>query len=194
MAAAPTRPLLAAAVVLLLLAGAAEARPCKTIFFSYTVTSFQPRPFTLRLPSRDHTHDSFVFYRLDEPRPWPAFSVVSEPDPDSDSALPRPGDAAADEKILPLSLHRPLDGLGRLGGLGSLRDRTMDILYVVVALLLGVGCGLLTSAAVYLIWSFVAYGRHGGEDSDDEEEYERLDASGYVKIPDDPIKKGYEGN
>ncbi|KAB2087737.1 hypothetical protein ES319_A04G124400v1 [Gossypium barbadense] len=34
----------------------------------------------------------------------------------------------------------------------SLRDRSRDILSVVVALLFGVGCGSLTAAAIYFVW------------------------------------------
>ncbi|KAE9606069.1 hypothetical protein Lal_00024537 [Lupinus albus] len=38
----------------------------------------------------------------------------------------------------------------------SLRDRTNDIISVVVALLFGVGCGALTATTMYLAWSIFA--------------------------------------
>ncbi|KAL9392173.1 hypothetical protein Peur_016093 [Populus x canadensis] len=71
--------------------------------------------------------------------------------------------------------------------LSSLRDRTKDILSVVVALLFGVGCGALTAATMYLVWSFFSpsqprYSHYfDGDFSDDEEE--DVKKIGYVKIP-----------
>jgi hypothetical protein len=68
----------------------------------------------------------------------------------------------------------------------SLRDRTKDILSVALALLFGVGCGALTAATMYLVWS-VFTARHElraaayGEFSDDEIESPKK--MGYVKIP-----------
>lgn len=71
--------------------------------------------------------------------------------------------------------------------LSSLRDRTKDILSVALALLFGVGCGALTAATMYLVWS-VFSARHDfrsaayGEFSD-EDEIESPKKGGYVKIP-----------
>ncbi|CAI0627082.1 unnamed protein product, partial [Linum tenue] len=71
--------------------------------------------------------------------------------------------------------------------ISSLRDRTKDILSVVVALLFGVGCGALTAATMYLVWSLFAVRSAAYYDElyDDEEEEEEEDAKkiGYVKIP-----------
>ncbi|ERN09514.1 uncharacterized protein LOC18437667 [Amborella trichopoda] len=76
----------------------------------------------------------------------------------------------------------------------SLRERTKDILSVIIALLFGLGCGALTSATMYLAWSLIT-NRYEGSAS---EEYEGADDAGYVKIPDTPStdtvkKEGYEG-
>ncbi|CAN1123028.1 hypothetical protein LINPERPRIM_LOCUS3010 [Linum perenne] len=69
--------------------------------------------------------------------------------------------------------------------ISSLRDRTKDILSVVVALLFGVGCGALTAASMYLVWSLFAARSGAYYDESDYEEEE--DASpkkiGYVAIP-----------
>ncbi|KAL1154854.1 hypothetical protein V6Z11_A09G272000 [Gossypium hirsutum] len=57
----------------------------------------------------------------------------------------------------------------------SLRDRSRDILSVVVALLFGVGCGSLTAAAIYLY--------HEDDESDEEFSPKKM---GYVNIPANP--------
>ena len=82
----------------------------------------------------------------------------------------------------------------------SIRDRTKDIMRVVGALLFGVGCGALTAASMYLIWSLFWPNRFEFEDSDDEfedgnDDYDVTSAKkmGYVAIPtkvvDDDLKK-----
>lgn len=71
----------------------------------------------------------------------------------------------------------------------SLRDRAKDILSVVIALLFGVGCGALTAAAMYLLWSLVAtrfeyhYGFEGEEDGEDADDVFSPKKMGYAKIP-----------
>lgn len=75
----------------------------------------------------------------------------------------------------------------------SFRDRTRDILSVVGSLLFGVGCGALTAATMYLMWSLFAANRFDlRDDSDDESDgdedgFEGDDVSpkkiGYVAIP-----------
>lgn len=75
----------------------------------------------------------------------------------------------------------------------SFRDRTRDILSVVGSLLFGVGCGALTAATMYLMWSLFAANRFDiRDDSDDESDcdedrFEDDDVSpkkiGYVAIP-----------
>ncbi|XP_050372799.1 uncharacterized protein LOC126790553 [Argentina anserina] len=77
-------------------------------------------------------------------------------------------DAAADEPRRPLSTD-----------LSSLRDRTKDILSIVVALLFGVGCGALTAATMYLAWSLFS-ARQSFDDAEDDFSPKKM---GYVKIP-----------
>ncbi|MQL67683.1 hypothetical protein F6Q10_35325, partial [Streptomyces vinaceus] len=84
----------------------------------------------------------------------------------------------------------------------SIRDRTKDIMRVVGALLFGVGCGALTAATMYLIWSLFWPNRFEFEDSDNDDfdsDNDGFDATaakklGYVAIPskvvdDDDLKK-----
>ncbi|KAF2314776.1 hypothetical protein GH714_033523 [Hevea brasiliensis] len=72
--------------------------------------------------------------------------------------------------------------------MSSLRDRTKDILSVVVALLFGVGCGALTAATMYLVWSLFStrydyrYEEFDGEDGDEEDDLSAK-KMGYGKIP-----------
>lgn len=74
--------------------------------------------------------------------------------------------------------------------LASLRERTKDILSVVVALLFGVGCGALTAVTMYLVWSLFS-NRHDyrsssyGEINEDDEDDDIFNPKkmGYEKIP-----------
>ncbi|TKY56639.1 hypothetical protein E2542_SST21085 [Spatholobus suberectus] len=61
----------------------------------------------------------------------------------------------------------------------SLRERTKDILGVVVALLFGAGCGAVTAATMYLLWSMCAMDLR----SDCHDEIESPKKIGYVNIP-----------
>ncbi|CAH8387848.1 unnamed protein product [Eruca vesicaria subsp. sativa] len=78
----------------------------------------------------------------------------------------------------------------------NVKDRTRDILSVVMALLFGVGCGALTAATMYLVWALVVNRRGYGFDEEEEDDYENEESDeaslkkfGYVKIP-DPVVKG----
>ncbi|XP_028769015.1 uncharacterized protein LOC114726576 [Neltuma alba] len=69
----------------------------------------------------------------------------------------------------------------------SFRDRTKDIVSVVLALLFGVAGGALTAIGLYLIWSVLS-DRYYYRDSydnyvDDDEEIDSPKKTGYVKIP-----------
>lgn len=76
--------------------------------------------------------------------------------------------------------------------LSPIRERTKDILNVVVALLFGIGCGALTAAGMYLAWSlFSSHGDYTSSFSspydDDSDGNDSFDYSpkkmGYFKIP-----------
>ncbi|XP_022759412.1 uncharacterized protein LOC111305828 [Durio zibethinus] len=70
--------------------------------------------------------------------------------------------------------------------LRSLRERSRDILSVVVALLFGVGCGALTAATLYLVWTLFSarfeYHRACLEEDESDEEFSPK-KMGYVNIP-----------
>ncbi|KAJ8549218.1 hypothetical protein K7X08_032925 [Anisodus acutangulus] len=80
-----------------------------------------------------------------------------------------------------------------------IRDRTKDIMRVVGAMLFGVGCGALTAATMYLIWSLFWPNLFDFEDFDDDfddgdDDYDvSAKKMGYVAIPtkvvDDDLKK-----
>ncbi|CAL9154287.1 unnamed protein product [Musa hybrid cultivar] len=175
-------------VILAVLCASSYARPggpfhpCNTLSITYT---FSSSAATAAVPHRAYRFVSI--YRIITP-----FSSSSS------------SSANAFDDRRPLLIRRP--GLPRREvaepaalGFSSLHDRAKDILVVVVGLLFGVGCGALTAATMYLVWSLVA-NRNGVYGSDGEEgDYavESPKKAGYVKIPSAepaPAKEGYEGN
>ncbi|GAA0149602.1 hypothetical protein LIER_08739 [Lithospermum erythrorhizon] len=98
-----------------------------------------------------------------------------------------------------------LGGYGRVKS--SMKDRSKDIMSVVGALLFGMGCGALTAATMYLVWSLFAPNRFEFEESDDEEfdgedddelyNPKKIGQGGYMVIPskvvdDQEVKKGVD--
>ncbi|KAH1063087.1 hypothetical protein J1N35_028074 [Gossypium stocksii] len=74
----------------------------------------------------------------------------------------------------------------------SLRERSKDILSIVVALLFGVGCGALTAATLYLVWTLFSarsdYHRACLEDDESDGELSPKKI-GYVTVPTVNIKE-----
>ena len=182
MASAALLSLSAALLLLSLLSGAvARPGPCKTLFISYTITSSDP---TLDLSTADPSpYASFAVFRIVRPlRPY-YYSASSF------HSLRRP-----------IRLDRPhIDSDPAVAAISSLQERAKDILFVVVGLLFGVGCGALTAATIYLAWSLVMnrYEVCGSEGFSDGEEDESPKKMGYVKIAGPApaaVKEGYEGN
>lgn len=206
-------PLLLAAIVLQwgFLPLAVDARPCKTLLIAYSF-SFTGNPALLRQPHhplhhplhRPHFLPSFPAVDLassDSASASASASASSEEvitifDASDRQFDGRPAFVLFDRRVFPSREEGPqrprypqlLQRQQRPVPLGyfdlsSLRDRTVDILSVVVALLFGVGCGALTAATMYLVWSLFA--THRGDDFQEESDDE--DASpkkmGYVKIP-----------
>ncbi|CAN1123026.1 hypothetical protein LINPERPRIM_LOCUS3010 [Linum perenne] len=143
-------------------------RPCKTLYISSYTVSVRPL-HTFRFPNPSLGRRSgFV-------------AIVTEIG--HQSSLESSSDMIVDQeqegfnRILPFGISSH--------DISSLRDRTKDILSVVVALLFGVGCGALTAASMYLVWSLFAARSGAYYDESDYEEEE--DASpkkiGYVAIP-----------
>lgn len=198
-------PLLLSAIVLQwgFLPLSVDARPCKTLLIAYSF-SFTGNPASLRHHHHPHiSHRDHPFPAVDFARPG-----LSSSDPASSSSAelitifdasdrqfdPRPAFLFFDRRVFPsreLDLPRPQLPQRRqrsvprgIFDLSSLRDRTVDILSVVVALLFGVGCGALTAATMYLVWSLFA--SHRGDDfqeESDDDEVASPKKMGYVKIP-----------
>ncbi|XP_068640737.1 uncharacterized protein [Aristolochia californica] len=154
----------------------ASARPCKTLFISYTISSFRTS-FQFSDSATQNPSELFVFAEFNDVDPKPSRYFTS------DFFVPEYRQSARFRDKNEVARPNPV-------GFSSLRDRTKDILSVVVALLFGVGCGALTSAAMYLVWSLVT-NSHDGE-SDDEDAVHN--DGGYAKLPPSPVKEGYEGN
>lgn len=152
------------------------ARPCKTFFIS----SYS---FSVRQPSSIHSSSSSsgfvtVFTEIRQINPANLDAVLIEEEEIDDARLHR--------RPLRLPLL-PFTSSSASYDLSSLRDRTKDILSVVVALLFGVGCGALTAATMYLAWSLFSnrsdYHSSSpfGDDSDEDDFSPKK--IGYVKIP-----------
>ncbi|KAK9134753.1 hypothetical protein Syun_014083 [Stephania yunnanensis] len=159
--------------------------PCRIVFVSSFTVSQNPNP-TL---STDQNPPQFlsIFSDFNRFRPHRPLGLVEI---DSASFQLRLGGGEVESRR---ELKKPREQV-QFGGFGvsSIRDRTKDILSVVVALLFGVGCGALTSATMYLAWSLITNryeGREGGEftdgefDDDDDDEIPSPKKMGYQKIP-----------
>ncbi|CAJ1960703.1 unnamed protein product [Sphenostylis stenocarpa] len=151
------------AVILALSASSAAARPCRTfIISSYSFRNPNSNTFATITEIRSFT----PLFITDKPSSYEVFfpHALSEP-----------------ERVNP---RAPI-GLASAYDFSSLRDRTKDILSVALALLFGVGCGALTAATMYLVWSVFST-RHRAAAYDDfssDEEIESPKKLGYVKIP-----------
>uniref|UniRef100_A0A7N0UY90 Uncharacterized protein n=1 Tax=Kalanchoe fedtschenkoi TaxID=63787 RepID=A0A7N0UY90_KALFE len=165
----------------------ATARPCKTLFITFSIE-----------PVRVH-HPNPNFFFIDPAEEQPAAIRLPGPEVSSDGGffiIDRPN-FGFDRPNFPRG-PRPVDEQPRsfLGlfphpretiDFDSLFDRSKDVLSVVVALLFGVGCGALTAATMYFAWILVV-GRREDDDEDQEGFYSDYDdipspkKGGYVKI------------
>ncbi|CDP01731.1 unnamed protein product [Coffea canephora] len=194
-----------------LLSLTATARPCKTLFFYTTTTSYYPSTTTTAASFRQnpnfeilpkfHSYSpkflTFFFTTVnsrEETRPYVSYLSLrrtrANPFPLYFEEVP----AAEEEKQQRSSVESSVMPLGIYSSVStsSIRDRTKDIMSVVGALLFGVGCGALTAATMFLIWSLFSPHRFDFDDSDDDDDgYDNGDdvASpkkiGYIAIPGD---------
>ncbi|EHA8587606.1 hypothetical protein COCNU_scaffold002772G000030 [Cocos nucifera] len=203
--AAPAALILA---VLSLLSASATARPgvhfhpCNTLLISYTISSSSSSSSSgdsvsgkpSGEPAKPRPTIFFAVYRIISP-----FRTFYTSSYSSDLYI-RPAQIRHPELSRRAAVV-PSDPSAMSFGVSSLRERAKDILVVVVGLLFGVGCGALTAATMYLIWSLVTNryeicGADGYSDEEDEVD-ENPKKAGYVKIPaaePAPAKEGYEGN
>ncbi|XP_022143446.1 uncharacterized protein LOC111013320 [Momordica charantia] len=184
-------PLLLLFLLPILLSISADARPCKSLFVSFSLHRHRT------LDSRDPFSEMAIIVDITELKSSSAsssealFHSVAQDILQYDLARPR---AVATQP------HPLQDSpLGFSYDFSSLRDRTKDILSVVVALLFGVGCGALTAATMYLAYSLCAsrfgyrssvYGDFGDEDDYSDDNKENIKKMGYIKVPDEvaPVK------
>ncbi|KAK7290298.1 hypothetical protein RIF29_04611 [Crotalaria pallida] len=172
---------LAAAIVLLFLTATAAARPCRSfIMSSYTFRNPSSKTVTTITEIRSLTTAFHATGDNVNGRQYPLLTIDS-------SFRPRIGYPAAFHLIHRESHPRAKLGFASNYAFSSLRDRTKDILSVVLALLVGLGCGAVTASAMYLVWSaFSGHRDYSYEDfdsSDEDSEIETPKKSGYVKIP-----------
>ncbi|KAD3640614.1 hypothetical protein R6Q59_000214 [Mikania micrantha] len=179
MASPTTTALLLLSVIVGVLAISATARPCKTIFF-ITSSSYYPSGdqhlrnpnFALQNPSNSPRFTFFIteihqFHRTRSfSRPIFTDHAVESSSEDAVSSKPYYSSASS-----------------------SIRDRTMDIMSIVGALLFGVGCGALTAGTMYLIWSLFSNRRMDFTSDEDEDEFSDVEddvtpnKNGYAAIP-----------
>lgn len=163
----------------------ANARPCKTLFISSYSFSFKQNPSASGFVTVVTEISRF------NPRPVHDRSLPSEIFLFPAQHEARSEQIERNDASLPSGLKKYLPSSSYDFDFSSLRERTKDILSVVVALLFGVGCGALTAATMYLAWSLFSNrfydNRYGSPYSDDDEEEDDVDVNpkkmGYVKIP-----------
>ncbi|KAK7837704.1 uncharacterized protein LOC112006644 [Quercus suber] len=165
----------------------ATARPCKTLFISSYSFSF--KPVNQQNPSSSSSGFVTVFTEISHFNPKPQMKEQPFPTTTEIFLFRDP----IHRNDMPLGYRKPQQPLASYD-FSSLRDRTKDILSVVVALLFGVGCGALTAATMYLAWSLFSH-RFSSSDysafpssfSDDDNDNDDDDVNpkkfGYIKIP-----------
>ncbi|CAI9272154.1 unnamed protein product [Lactuca saligna] len=139
----------------------AAARPCKTIFF---ITSSSSQ-------SQSHDPTATNSHRL-------TFFVTQI------RQFHRSVDSSSSDDVLTSHSQTYYSSSYASSVKTSIRDRTMDIMSIVGALLFGVGCGALTAATMYLIWS-IFFSRWfdfcGDSDEEEEEEFHYHDEEPHIR-------------
>lgn len=162
-----------------LLSIAACARPCKTLFISYSFSSFNKPLLTHQnqnnLPDDSSSNEFLTFTEIRVFNP-----KIYEFSADGRGNLVRDDEAEIDG-ALPFASSSSFYGISQ---------RTKDILSVVVALLFGAGCGALTAVAMFFAWSLFSsryydHGFDGDENDDDDDDDLSPKKMGYVKVPAD---------
>ncbi|TKV98681.1 hypothetical protein SEVIR_9G575500v4 [Setaria viridis] len=125
-----------------------------------------------------------------------SFSSVSRPNPDPTNPAPLTTTVVTVLRVRRLGPHqiRRAEALPAASeaevAASSVQERAKDILVVVSGLLFGFGCGALTAATMYLVWSLIASTCASGYDdvySDDEDQLSDSESpkkAGYVIIHD----------
>ncbi|KAL8108856.1 uncharacterized protein LOC141674095 [Apium graveolens] len=149
-----------------------NARPCKTILFITSSSSSS-------LPTNQNPN--FLF-----PNPrFITFSYTHQQPPFHKFTFNKPDSFLTSDDKSTLNYDSSVGN--------SIRDRTLDILSIVSALLFGVGCGALAAATMYLMWYICsARGFDLGVDDEEDEVSAAKNKLGYVAVPVDvpaPVKQ-----
>lgn len=155
------------------------ARPCKTLL----VSSYS---FSLRQPQfRSSSGSVTIFAEVTQFRRVNGDALIIQHEPQPELELQEVGPLRTQQPLRRIMPLFPMSSSTSSYDLTSLRDRTKDILSVVVALLFGVGCGALTAATMYLAWSLFStrYENDAENDSDADDDGLSPKKMGYVKIP-----------
>lgn len=158
-------------LLFLLFAGVAHARPCKTILLSYYYFSSSSDA------GADHAHaHALLPFPGAVPRNPSQVFILSD--------LRGAGRRLPRLSVLPAHpADRPAAGRGP------------DAFSLALTIILGVACGALAAATVYLVLVVIgAPGAHCFEDEGEEEEGSVKAPGGYAKMPAGPVKEGYEVN
>ncbi|KAK9070179.1 hypothetical protein SSX86_010579 [Deinandra increscens subsp. villosa] len=151
-----TSGLLLFSLLLAISALSAASRPCKTIFFiNYPL----PKPNPPNSPRLTFFVTEIREFRRTRSFPRPMLFDRSIISASSDVVSSQPYYSASS------SIKT------------SIRERTMDVMSVVGAVLFGVGCGALTAATMYLFWSLFAPRRFDFESDSEESGDEENDVS-----------------
>uniref|UniRef100_A0A0A9EIQ9 Uncharacterized protein n=1 Tax=Arundo donax TaxID=35708 RepID=A0A0A9EIQ9_ARUDO len=129
-----------------------------------------------------------------------SFSSVSRPNPDPTNPAPLTTTIVTVLRVRRLGPHQPLQirhpealpaaSASESEVASSVQERAKDILVVVSGLLFGFGCGALTTASMYLVWSLLAstcasnYDDVYSDDEDQLSDSESPKKAGYVIIHD----------
>lgn len=178
------RLLLLVTILLAVTTISVNARPCKTILFITSSSSSSSSSFPANQnPNLLFPNPRFITFSYTQHQQQPFRKITF------DKPLTHiPSTLTSHDKS---TLNYDDSSVGN-----SIRDRTLDILSIVSALLFGVGCGALAAATMYLMW-FICSSRGFDLDVDesDEEEDEVSAAKrklGYVAVPVDvpaPVKQ-----
>ncbi|KAF7816282.1 uncharacterized protein G2W53_030251 [Senna tora] len=160
---------------------AADARPCRTFFISsYSVSFTNPSSSAATLTTFTEIRSFIPVHIVGNENSYDKPSIATQI---FDRALPARPLEEEEEREVEIEGRNPF-GLSSYD-FSSLRDRTKDILSVVVALLFGVGCGALTAATMYMVWSLFTNHCDYHDSYDDDyadDEIESPKKMGYVKI------------
>ncbi|XP_047979204.1 uncharacterized protein LOC125221124 [Salvia hispanica] len=158
-------------LLLSFLVATASARPCKTLFYFSATTTYYPSNSLNSNPNDPN------YALIENPQYITLIFTTTTVSPQFNDA------AQSSPSEFPLDFYSSVSS--------SVRDRTMDILSVVGALLFGVGCGAIAAAVMFSLWSLfnpcsVDFDDLSSSDEDDDDNDDDVILAkkiGYVAIP-----------